>query len=507
MSTSGSVSLYSVDVPTCEVNGTSLHPIGVNINYQVGKYGDCSITHAGEDATPASEEAIPVTSKEAYETMGKRQDLLFKERSEPDFKVTLKTKKEYGDAIADGANVQFEGLLSGSSLNGGMGGFTIQDGAIDKFALLDSLDLSIYSTKQVDRIVTLEITLENCEYSIPKMISKITKFIMEQPYNEEGKVKTDFGTKSREAQHKINEKVVEIFYKLLDDSEQTFGWKKALKDLPTHEGLDEAIRTFIENSLRAASGSFLATLAGLAAQFKALLVPDSEDPSSPPVMRLKSMAFAMSRNTLGIKLPQQAIGVQTAGMSGLFPIRYVAVVRPTPGLERANVGSPDEIIASYPMENVKAGGSPVRDLGPAWLPQSFFTQTEIPEDGEPDEEEEPSEGATEEAISEAESDYKQQQQARCQICYEWAKLTYLWNALQGTGTGISMPLVQNVAAGQRYVVYNSDGDELFSGFAQGVSYHMMGGTSKTASVAISLSHVTLPGFELPMDADDDSEFI
>lgn len=479
----------------CSIGGEDRAPGSIRITYSVNSYGQCSTTHYNKSNPKAHEKAIELTSKDVYQDMGKRQNLIFTERSEPDYKVTIESKREGGSSDEGGGKVKFEGFISAPAYTFNTSNVSMSDTGVDKLARLEVMNLSVYDRVSVSR-TQAEVSLEDNGYNIPRYVSAFVEKLVDEK-NLSVRISgasDDFDTKAVKSQHELNKKVLPIFKKLMEDSEKTWGWDDILSG---SRGIcDAAIAQHMMNTLAATSGSFISSLLTFATGYKNFLVPELDDESGEVTYRFYSAIEVVNKEPERLKVNPVSSGITAGNTTGLFPIRYVAVCRDTVKGSRSGNHEAGEIMAVYPMENMKDGGTPVRDMGAPWMPEVFTPYFVDKSGGEPPREQFPKKGQVRQEKTEAEKNIEEGITMGSKVDLEWAKLSYYWMALGTSTVTLSLPFTRVISVGKRYTVYNTKDSLLFTGFCSRVNYSINTQGSRAATITAEFTHVELPGFNL-----------
>lgn len=501
---SNGVSLYDIKIEPFRIANMDCTPVAVTVSYAVNKFVSCRLDSLSREATPPAEEApVSATTDKVFTVMGERQQWLFTERMGNDTTFVLTTTKTDGPASEQGATVKFSGMSTNSSYSFSTTNVMMSDQALDDFALLDAMDLSVYNVPKAHRtgLGYRSVTLEKCDYNLARMIKKMVNVIM---YNtdatgtppievEDNDQKYD--VVSRKRQHEINERVLPILNRLLDNSEDTIGWSDVFRRVTPPSRLDASLRQVLLNNLLKRSGSFISNILTLANEFKCILVPDENDGDLK--YRLVNTIEVIEAEPDKLKLPSTGVSIGIGNDGGLFPCRYVAVLRSNGTPHRTSPNASDKMVAMYPDENVVAGGTPMSDPGPSWLPPYCSIIDGLPEDGEQLAEKKTSEYLYKKTVQSEDKNLKEYYAGVGAVCREWAKSTYYWNSLAASSCSVSLPLVRNMTVGKRYEVYNSEDKLLFTGFCAAVTYSAQAGGNPSATVNINFTHVEMAGFTLP----------
>lgn len=478
----------------CSIGGEDRYPGSIQITYAVNGYGQCTATHYSAANPQAHESAMNLTSGEVYADMGKRQALIFAERSEPDYKATLSSKPVSSQSEEKGGKVQFEGFISAPAYNFNTSTVAMSDTGVDKLALLDVMNLSVYTPAHASRILT-DVKLSQNEYCVPKYAAEFVKRLVDERNLLKGPVGAgdDYDDRAVKAQHTLNQSVLPVFLKLMEDSESTWGWKDILAKSKSR--CDVSVERHLMSSLCTTSGSFISSLLTFAAGYKNVLVPDMDDDGS-VTYRFYSAVEVVNRPAEAIKVNPISTAISAGNTTGLFPVRYVAVTRQAVKAVRNNSHRAGTIVAVYPVENMRRGGTPVRDMGAPWMPEVYPTFTTSTSATPGPSETYPTKSAAREEKRDVDKNLEEGITLGSEIDLEWAKLSYYWMSLGTSTVTLSLPFTRTISVGKRYQVYNHKGDEIFIGFCSRVTYRINTQGSREAGITAEFTHVELPGFKL-----------
>lgn len=478
----------------CSIGGEDRAPGSIQITYSVNSYGQCTATHYSAANPQAHMSAISITSADVYTDMGSRQALIFSERKDPDYKVLLSSKPKGGQSEEKGGTIQFEGFIAAPSYNFNTSTVAMSDTGVDKLALLDVMNLSIYAAPQWSRTTT-SVKLSKNDYCVPKYAAEVVKEIIQEknlPRKPLG-AGDDYDDKAVKSQHRLNVEVLPVFLQLMKDSEETWGWRDILAK--AKDRCDASVAQHLMSSLCSASNSFISSLLTFATGYKNILVPESDEDGK-ITYRFCSAVDVVNRPADAIKVNPVSAAISAGNTSGLFPIRYVAVTRPAVKASRTETHKAGQIVAVYPVDNMRMGGTPVRDMGAPWMPEVYPTFTTDPAGKSNPIEEYPVRAKVRQEKSEVDKNIEEGITLGTEIDMEWAKLSYYWMALGTSTVTLSLPFTRTISVGRRYQVYSRKGDELFTGFCSRVTYRINTQGSRDAGITAEFTHVELPGFKL-----------
>lgn len=468
-----------------ELLGSEVQAASIVITHSVNNYGIVQVTHYS--GPRAENSAISVTSDDVFKLMGSRQSSYFTETvSRPT--ATIDVQTEGGDAKY---HVNFKGFLSNSSYNFTSSTVGMSDTCLDEFAAVDSFDLSIYPVKPGNIELFPKVTLQSCNYSIAKMIYALIEEFMSVKLPTESQV-GKITAASIKRQDSINRNVLHHIKALLDNSEETMGWKEYFqKAADKMKALNSGVRRSILTCLQTSRGSFLTTLQALGETFNAIIVPEISSAGEVSYKYLNRQ-FMFDNGEL-LSIPITTLTATAGSTAGIFPTRYVAVYPMTSKVNSEQISSTPDFV-TYPTDAVE-GGSKIKVPGPTWCPDVSLVQ--VADKSGTCKEQAITGAMTRNIPKKAAEQGSKYLDVRAEILQEWAIIAYKTLALKDATVHLTVPLIQNVSPGKRYYVASPAGGILFSGFCTSVRTMVATGSQKKAEMVISFSHVEMATFSLP----------
>lgn len=483
------------------VEDKKVYAASITYNQAINSYNSAELVHF--NGPTADKTAIKASDKAVFDELAKRQRNQFGQRKGPDALLGLNIN-ELGIIV-------FSGYVSNTTYSFSPYVISYRSNMIDEFALVDSIDCSIYGAStfaDVSEEANTEYIYgkppaEN-NWSIPKcLISIMEDMLQKGPEHWDGNEDMpEEETKARNRQHQLNKKAFEKYVKpLLERSEETFGWKDRLQSMSGDcNNLDQDIMLMLLNRLMEASGHFMTVLLSICEEFGCVLCP------GPAIMPWDY--YIISRERIMEQEEQVQLKVSSMHMSigcetGTFPILYAAVI------DKAGVGdtSAENRVNNlpwmcYPEEGPdkasEAGGSVLRVMPPSWYrdaPESI----DLPRDGSIEKEtEEVDEGAVDKANDKLKQARKTYVDARVTFMKDWARINYLWHALAESTAEVTCPLTDDgvISVGKRYLVMDNQGVPLFRGFCSAVSCSVVSQGQQQALMQITFTHVECGDFRL-----------
>lgn len=483
------------------VEGKKVYAASITFNQAINSYNSAELVHF--NGPKAEDKAIKASNKDVFDELAKRQENQFGQRSGPDSMLGLN--------INDSGIMMFNGYISNTTYSFSPYVVSYRSSMTDEFAIVDSVDCSIYGASTFADISEEANTdyiygkpPEENGWSIPKcLISIMEDMVNKGPEHwDDNEDMPDEEKKARQRQHKLNEEAFNKYIRpMLERSEETFGWKDKLNDMAGDcNNLDQDIMLMLLNRLMAASGHFMSVLLSICEEFGCVLCP------GPAIMPWGYYIISRERIMEGnesIQLKTSSLSMSIGSETGTFPILYAAVI------DKAGVGdtSAENRINNLPWmcypedgpdKASSAGGSVLRVMPPSWYrdaPESI----DLPKDGTVDKEsEEIEESAVDKAADKLKDTRKTYVDARIRFMKEWARINYLWHALAESTAEVTCPLTDDgvVEVGKRYTVLDNEGNELFRGFCASVSCNVVSQGSQQALMHAMFTHVECGSFSL-----------
>ena len=465
--------------------------VGVEALYQAacGYYPSLELVHV--DNIDAAEKVVKMTAPQIMQAIGKQQDVSFKGKTEPDVDVKLDagTNDEYLPTNAD-KTLDFAGYAIGDSYNYNTARVSRSGQASPQFVEMDALNYTIYTQEVKDMA-----KFDKLPNTIPEIILDVEAKLrasFENIKSESNKSRQD--KKALETMSKIherNEKIVHYFQKLVTDSKETIGWKKATEWFGVSDrgvALKRRIAEQVRNVLLAPSGNFLSTLVNLATLFQCIYVPDSKakDPG-----KLVNRAFLVAGEAEELKVKPVAVNVEASNAAGIMPVSHVYVKQPMchdPNAYQHNGG------VNCPTKGPDVGGTAIQIPGPPW----WFTDLKV---GEEESYRKKEKGGDTGEIKEVKEEQtktaeqiKEDKKQDITVSQAWGLCHYAWSALSMCGAEVIVPACFGPTVGKRYRVVTESG-ELFTGFLRATKTTLSPDSS--CLTRLSFSHIICPGFNLP----------
>lgn len=474
---------------TTVIDGQYVHPARITISHNINMYSTLGIVHSIGKESHVS--ATDVSTKDVFTTMGERQNEMFTHQEDsPNIACLLKTTGGDANFVNN-----IDCCLCDSVYNFSAGNVQLQERGLEMFARVDSFDLSIYipDTKNADALVSEEITLSSCEYSVPVMMAKIIERYMQKGV-EKTSEEPSIDIKAKEAQHTINQSIWPRLYEFLQDSKDTFGFKEDFtKYAADVNNLSGDIFTFLQSILTSSNGSFLSALRRIGDGFASMIVPTIDEGDGRVKYKYVSKQNLYD-NPEALHVPIVNMAASSGSGGGLFPVRYIAVIPAAVELD-ALVSNANKDYVIFP-ESAVEGGSAVKVPGPPWL-SKVISLSKVNKEGQPKAEQEPSIAMVVGNQEQVEKESRTYKDAFAELLLSWAKIQYKDMSLMGASVTMNIPLIKTISPGKRYDVYNQNGDKLFSGFCQSVTATVDSHSSRQAQMQLVFSHVEMSGFELP----------
>lgn len=474
---------------TTMVDGQYAHPTRIIITHHINNYSQLDIVHSiGKEAHKS---VTDMSSADIFKTMGERQTEMFTHSAtEPNMSCILKTTGGDANFVNN-----IDCCICDSSYMFSAGSVYLQERGLEMFAAVDSFDLSIYlpDTKNVDMFLSDDITLSTCDYSVPQMMIKLIERLMEDgPKKSETAATID--TKAKETQHSINQSLKFLLFEFLQNSDETFGFKKEFKAAAIKvNNLSGDILKFLQTVLTASTGSFLNALRRVGDGFASMIVPTIDEGDGRVKYKYMSKQLLYA-NPEPLYVPIVNLAASSGNSGGLFPARYIAVV-PAPVKNCMFTSVPHRDFVVFP-ESAIEGGSAIKVPGPPWLTKDI-SLSKVNKDGAVTAEQTLSINMVQENYTEVEKNIRTYEDSFAELLLSWAKIQYKDMSLMGASVTMTVPLIKTISPGKRYDVYNSNGDKLFSGFCQSVTASVDSHSSRQATLQLVFSHVEMSGFELP----------
>ena len=464
-----------------EIAGNNRIATSVNITMQIGEYPTATAEHHQDNE--AEKKSMDVDSDDITRVIGSRQNRIFNERAQSDFKINLEEK------VA--GELEFKGYLRNPRYAFSAFNVAMADDGLPEYAIMDSLDYKIYTfpTLKDTELIT---NIENST-SLTKYIIKLTDAMIKAGPSENSDLK--ISTKDKKAQHEINKKAHPLFVKLLKNSENTIGWEK-LPDWLKSLGDTKCarLRTVVQAVLFSSSGNFLQCIKRLCDEFQLLYVPELDNPGK-----------LVNRTDLfqepePLKLHLIAMSLSAGSGKGLFPVRYVTVQPQNIisdieeyGNKKAEVVESKFILCPDPGSSELAT-SAWYTAGPQWLDYNLDNcQIKDPKSIK--------RGFTIKKAKSAKQKRKEKRKERSkvveEVLYRWGMSVYAWQSLSTSVASVTIPLNFKPKLGKRYVVKNKDDKQLFSGYLVGIAHNLSSNGNGQALTTLDFSHIMAGDFELP----------
>lgn len=443
-------------------------------------------THPKKDAENL---ALQLSSSDASQEMGKVQSAMFEERTFPD--CILHASVEGGD----GGSFDFRGLLIGGTFSFHAGSVSQEDAAIPDYAAVSAANYSLYKWNGPaanQHVGEPSITKEGT-------LSKFIKACMDTLYKSWPQCcmykKSTIEYKVAERQHQLNGQVKRFAEQLLQESEETIGWKEAIELMknPSKGVSDRELRQRVIDVLTASSGPFETVIMQLAEEFQCIYVPEWTK-----IGKFKNKGDLLKeKESLSVDVISTMI--QTSNGDSFFPIRYVAVCPPA----KAAMNCREDLVnfVAAPEDGVKMGGSMLRSPGPQWISGPIAPQ-KVEKSGNEAPRRKPrcKVSSAKKVPQEAQANEKDYIKNVYDVLKKWAENEYVYQALSGSTVRLTVPLNFKVELGKCYQVKNKkSGQLLLTGLLEHVSHSVSTGDGKNpqAYTVLQFGVVQLPGFELP----------
>ena len=474
---------------TTVVDGQYAHPTRITIIHHINNYSYLDIVHSiGKEA---HKNVTDMSSADIFKTMGERQTEMFTHTAtEPNMSCVLKTTGGDANFVNN-----IDCCICDSSYMFSAGSVYLQERGLEMFAAVDSFDLSIYlpDTKNADMFLSEDITLSSCGYSVPVMMIKLIERLMEDGPKKSATA-ASIDTKAKETQHSINQSLRFLLFEFLQNSDETFGFKKEFKENAAKvNNLSGDILKFLQTVLTASTGSFLQALRRVGDGFASMIVPTIDEGDGRVKYKYMSKQLLYA-NSEPLNVPIVNLAASSGNAGGLFPARYIAVV-PAATRNCMFTSVPHRDFVVFP-ESAIEGGSAIKVPGPPWLTKDI-SLSKVNKDGAVTAEQTLSTNMVQENYVKVEKEMRTYEDAFAELLLSWAKIQYKDMSLMGASVTMTTPLIKTVSPGKRYDVYNSNGDKLFSGFCQSVTASVDSHSSRQATLQLVFSHVEMSGFELP----------
>ena len=456
--------------------------------YQIMCASYPSITVKHHVNTEAQQEAVEMTAEQLFKELGEQQDKAFKGKSETDTELTIDPD--------DDSKLEFKGISTGDRYSFSATSVNITGGAVPDWALVDMLNYSIYTDLSVDirdgekgassLIELLKMTEKRLIDGWQKVKKKLEKNKGKDPYS-------PIELKAREQIHERNQKVRNIFLKILDNSKDTIGWssldkffKRPIQGKQVQNGIARTTMRVLVGS----GGTFLSALQQLANQFQCIYVPSME-PGNPG--KLVNMAYLVAAEPEELKVDTLVGSSMHAGNpAGILPVGYTFVRSDV----NADTRCPNPFLGiAVPKEALDLGGACDMIQLPNWAPNNttdFFKEEDIKKISES----EPQSAS----INTAKDPIKEEEDAKEELGYSIHSIAaayglchYAWVSLAHCRATLTVPCTFQYEIGKRYKVMSED-KELFTGYLMGFTSSISTGSCLTE---LSFSHIMATGFSLP----------
>lgn len=479
------------------VGGNKEYSARLSLKFFINQYAKVAIDFPPTDVQ-AQDAPMEVTSADVARRMGKFQEMVYKNRSEPDstLEVNVTGDAEFTTGI--------KGLMMAPTF-----AFSPQQvlaGAVilDQFARVDLAKFSIYEPEVVSEfdndLMSYGKTCADCDWDIPMTWYSMMEDMVntgDQNGAFEDDTVPDDDKRARRRQHELNKKCLPLIKELCENS-KAFGWKDTLYQL-SDEGLkgqtDTHIRQCLQRHLAASRGSFISTILAVCDDFQCFLY--CEDNNGETRYEMRSCYYAMD-DPQDITIPIQSLQATTGSGNSIFPARYVVTTVKAPKGYYSPNGSASTSFCGYPESNMEEGGTALPVSPPTWM-ASILANIEAPESGESPQAKGFTSTSSKEKMEKVKDKFKSRNEDTATILRHWLAVYYRWVTLGTSQATVTIPMVQKVQSGERYTVKNPAGDTLFTGFASYVTYNLQtgSGTSNSATVTIVFTHVEFGDFKLP----------
>lgn len=465
-----------------EIAGKNRIATSINVQLHIGDYPSATAEHHQDKQ--ADQKSMKMDSADITRVIGSRQERIFNERSDPDFKINIK-EKFAGD-------LEFEGYLRNpryafSAFNVAMA----DDGLID-YAIMDSLDYKIYafpSLKDSEAINYIE-----AADSLTQYIIELTDAMVKAGPSESSA--GDATERDKKAQHEINKKAHPLFVQLLKNSEESIGWDKLPQWLVSlGDKSCSKLRTVIQSVLFSASGNFMNCIERLCDEFQLIYVPSLKNPGK--LVNRTDLFQEPEPLTLDVV----ALTLAAGSGKGLFPVRYAVVNPPNVRTDKeAYSGNENKaLIESKYILCPDPGSSSLASSawyspGPRWLNYELDAcKIKDPKNIK--------RGFTVEKAKSAkkkrQEGIKERSKVLEDVLYRWGMSVYAWKSLATSVASVTVPLSFKPILGKRYVAKNKKGDQLFSGYLVGIAHNISSNGNGQALTTLDFSHIMSGDFELP----------
>lgn len=446
-------------------------------NFQIGAYPKISVQHHPD--TKAENKAIKLSSDDVTKEIGKRQEVIFNTRENPDIDLTVEEK--------EAGTLEFKGYLCNPRYSFSAYNVTVADEGLIDYAKLETLNYSIYefpksSTKEVPKIEDSK-----------SLIEYVKKFIEELYKNGPSKDETaEISTKDKEAQHEINKQGHKLFIKILENSVESAGWEKLPQQFvklgdPTCVDLRVRLRSIFCS----AGGSFLTKLGQFCHEFQLIYIPGIKDPGK---LANRTKLF---KEAEALEIEPVSMIMSAGSHTGLFPVRYVAVYPPkvSASYKEAAPQAIKDMYIAYPQLEAGTIATSIPTTGPLWLNYNLTDVQNLKSSQEVKRGFQPSE--VEAQKKENEQKLTERKKILEEILSDWGMSTYAWVSLERSVASIIVPLNFKPELGKRYEVKNKEGKALFSGFLIGIQHNLSTDGRGQALTTLDFSHIMAGDFKLP----------
>lgn len=474
------VSVRKIEV-NLTINGEPRHPSRIVLVSNIQGVPQLQIVHHRN--TDGNKRAIPVSAPEIASEMAERQNLIFNDRTSPEVSLFITDGK--------GGSLNFNGYLTDPIYDMSQTQSNLRDIVRPDYALIESIDYSAYALPlDITDLIPSDLLKDN-GYNVPATFDALAKWLLEtwDENKDQRKILPSLQVEAEETQNKVNQRCIKYFKELMRASSESFGWTKQLQQTftdnkPESRNFTIRLMTYLRNS----SGSFLSSLIKMAEEFQCFYSPEWDK-----IGRLANWATVYD-NPKECELPIVELNIE-AGTKSLFPTFAIAVSNDALTGELDSTGASHNFIL-YPDE-VKNGGSIIRDGGPPWMPGDMVAD------------------AVDQAanahkngikslkkakkIHEKRTDYhKDWLDAKCDILYEWARIVYLKQSLGASRLDAVIPLDLSLKVGQRYIIKNTNGGSLGTGFLAQIIHDVnIEQSAASCTSRVHFTHIELPGFSLP----------
>lgn len=428
----------------------------------------------------ASQQALRVSNRDFALNAGAVQERIFSNRLEPDASFT----------IFDGQDgvLTFKGFIASPSFGFAPGNVSNNLTLMHESAPVIGIDSSIYS--YVDKAFMVpdpRIT----ETNVASLVKALTQDLVRKwkIYRDSFIDPSAIERTIRSRTGDINDRLLPIWYKILDNSTQDMNWPELAEILEQYRVVH--INGWIYQTLKGAQGNFFNNMSVLGQGFQSAFIPDLT-PGQFGRFRRSDFAYDNMK-----RLDVASTNIQlNAGNPNILPVSR-AVVQTIPKqwwlvADKNGLGNvPRPIIAAYPETPVDGTGI-FRDGGPPWLDADVEVERPLSL---------PPERLDLNVYTQQRQELTQKTTQKLQlpmqrICAAWARDIYVMESLRSSTASLTVPLDVSLTPGDWYTVTSGDAF-LFIGQLAEV-HHIVGTHPRPAAFSeLTFTHVEAGGFQLP----------